>query len=140
MAEGPVTKRQKTNDTDSFFKDFRNDKYKMEKLKHAYDAIEKGYDKMNFCILEIIDANARISEPFSRASCVTSKYENDQKKKISFRMGNIFVYGLAILKEFLDETNPRIPEDEAPHMALMKLLKFFYLGKQHCAVVILQLL
>lgn len=127
----PMSKKmRKDPKIDDIFRDFRKDKEKVDALRGAFLAIFQGWRPMKFCLLRIKESNARISESFSRASCYTTLYTDANGKKKIYQMGEIFKYGMAVLKEYLEESN--IPKDEERCIALAKLLKFILNGKYIC--------
>ncbi|XP_063419474.1 uncharacterized protein LOC134702683 [Mytilus trossulus] len=120
-------KRQKIDDSDSFFRDFLKKEIERELLEEAYTSLCRGSSDMVFRILKVMQTNALLSEGFSRASCKVKMYEKERtdKKPLArlYAAGSIFKNGIYILKKFL-APNPEVPVDGEQREALRKLLNF----------------
>ena len=127
MAEGESQKKKIKIDLPLIFTDFRGKKSCIEELRWAVDALTRGYNRMNFILIQIIEANARSQVPFTKASCDTVIYSNNA----TYAAGTVFQTGIDVLEHYTVEREDlrRVPVDDSQRKALEKLLLFLTEGE-----------
>ncbi|XP_053399593.1 uncharacterized protein LOC123559033 [Mercenaria mercenaria] len=126
MAEGATdAKRRKTEEIDPVFRSFLTKNDKKYQLEQALLNLNRGIS-VNLATLRIDDCNARSSERFSKATVKVNpiKWIEDGDGIKGSPVGDIFVDGLDVLKNYLDKTSPKVPTDVLMQKALLRLLKF----------------
>ena len=132
MAAGegePQLKKLKLDEYSPFFIKFIEDKEKLARLRYAITALNEGYNRMNLILIKIVEANARSSASFTKATCNTV-----QCKTEVFVAASIFQKGLDVLERYVQSDELiNVPADDQQRKALYNLLKFLSEGKYDSA-------
>ena len=119
-----------SNDDSSFgdnslFIEFHEDKDILSRLKYAVTALNEGYNRMNLILVTVVEANARSSISFSRASCTTKLCKSDV-----FVAASVFQKGIEVLEQYIQSDELiKVPADVQQRNALHNLLQFLSEGK-----------
>ena len=108
---------------ESIFKNFKKDEEKLSDLQYAVTALNEGYNRMNFILIKFIEANARSSARFTKATCDTAQYDGEV-----FVAASIFLKGIDVLEQYILSDRIKVPSDDRQRKALNKLLKFLSEG------------
>ena len=106
------------------FAEFRKNEHCMKDLKYAITAVNEGFNRMNFILIKINDANPRTPGLFSRATCSEVPYENE-----TFVASSVFQKGVDVLEQYVETEQMKVPADESQRKALEKLLLFLTEGE-----------
>ena len=108
------------------FNQFRNNKHRMFKLKHALDALKLGSDGLKLCMMKIAVVNACAPVPFTMASVETETHNSmerdDGVTADSFAAGTIFTDGMFILENYFK--SGALPKNRELRKVLAKLLEY----------------
>ena len=111
---------------DPIFNQFRNNKGRMFKLKHALDALKLGSDRLKLCMMKIVVVNACTPVSFTMATVETETHNsmerNDGVTADGFAVGTIFTDGMFILENYFK--SGALPKNEELRRILAKLLKY----------------
>ncbi|XP_053407484.1 uncharacterized protein LOC128559538 [Mercenaria mercenaria] len=114
-------------DSVQYLKDFlseeRNERLKSV-LRLLLTELRGGLARSNVFLSRVKATNANSCVCFSEATLDAEVHRDELDLKISAPYVVFFVRGYTILAAFLDEGNPRIPENKAESQALQDLLQF----------------
>ena len=112
-------------DDNSLFIRFHEDKDVLSRLKYAVTALNEGYNRMNLILVKVVEANARSSISFSRATCTTNLCKSDV-----FVAASVFQKGIEVLEQYIQSDELiKVPADVQQRNALHNLLQFLSEGK-----------
>ena len=112
-------------DDNSLFIKFHEDKDILSRLKYAVMALNEGYNRMNLILVKVVEANARSSISFSRATCTTKLCKSDV-----FVAASVFQKGIEVLEQYIQSDELiKVPADVQQRNALHNLLQFLSEGK-----------
>lgn len=124
---GPLTKKIKTEeDKTRFFNNFLCDKKNhliLNKLRTIALELRAGSSGLSVSFLRVLSANARKAKSFSSAKLEVETVKNHVGCQVITPLSVYFLEGLKTLINFLDETDPKLPESLLKQCALRKLLQ-----------------